>query len=141
MDIPEGTPNDRLPAGTSHVSPADVRGDLYELIPGEDLINPATWAGSVPQIGGIAPRVRIGRSRGVNLLWLLPIGLVLLIASVAVAQGLRNIPSVQQFVAQHPGATQPSPSDTTSGFPAWVRWQHFFNLFLLIFIIRSGIQI
>jgi sulfoxide reductase catalytic subunit YedY len=141
MDIPEGTPTDRPTAATSDVSPDVVRADLYELIPGEDLINPATWAGSVPQIGGIAPRVRIGRSRWFNLLWLLPIGFVLLIASVAVAKGLRNIPSVQHFVAQHPGATQPSPSDTTSGFPAWVRWQHFFNLFLLIFIIRSGIQI
>lgn len=141
MDIPEGTPTDRPTAATSGVSPDVVRADLYELIPGEDVIDPATWAGSVPQIGGIAPRVRIGRSRWLNLLWLLPIGFVLLIASVAVAQGLRNIPSVQHFIAQHPGTTQPSPSDTTSGFPAWVRWQHFFNLFLLIFIIRSGIQI
>jgi hypothetical protein len=27
------------------------------------------------------------------------------------------------------------------GIPAWVGWQHFFNLFLLTFIIRSGVQI
>ena len=118
-----------------------MRADLYELIPGEDVIDPATWAGSVPQIGGIAPRVRIGRSRWFNLLWLLPIGFVLLVAAVAVAQGLRGIPSVQRFIAQHPGATQPAPPETTTEFPAWVRWQHFFNVFLLIFIIRSGIQI
>lgn len=29
----------------------------------------------------------------------------------------------------------------TTGFPAWVRLQHFFNVFLMVFIIRSGVQI
>jgi methionine sulfoxide reductase catalytic subunit len=28
-----------------------------------------------------------------------------------------------------------------SGFPLWLRWQHFLNLFFLMFIMRSGIQI
>lgn len=54
----------------------------------QDVINTATWAGSVPQVNGIAPRVRFGRSRWFNLLWLLPIGFVLLIIAVAVAKGL-----------------------------------------------------
>ena len=31
--------------------------------------------------------------------------------------------------------------DATVGIPAWVGWQHFFNLFLMMFIIRSGMQI
>lgn len=50
-----------------------------ELTAGEDVIDPATWAGSVPQANGIAPRVRIGASRWFNLLWLLPIGFALLL--------------------------------------------------------------
>ncbi|MGH9094584.1 MAG: molybdopterin-dependent oxidoreductase, partial [Acidimicrobiales bacterium] len=84
------------------VSPDAVRSSLYQLMPGEDVITPATWAGSVPEVGGIAPRVRIGRSRWFNLLWLLPIGFVALIAAVAVAKGLRDVPSVQRFIAAQP---------------------------------------
>ena len=102
---------------------------------------PATWAGSIPQVNGIAPRVRIGRSRWFNLLWLLPIGFVLLLVAVAVAKGLRDMPAVQRFIARYPGTIEPSHPDATTGFPAWVGWQHFLNLFFLIFIIRSGLQI
>ena len=45
----------------SGVSPDVVRSYRYQLTPGEDVIDTATWAGSVPQVNGIAPRVRIGR--------------------------------------------------------------------------------
>ena len=41
----------------------------------------------------------------------------------------------------YPGTIEPSRPAATTGFPAWLRWQHFFNLFLMIFIIRSGLQI
>jgi methionine sulfoxide reductase catalytic subunit len=140
MKPADAPPPDRPARAPSAVSPDVVRSSLYELIPGEDVITPATWSGSVPQSGGIAPRVRIRRSRWLNLLWLLPMGFVLLIAAVAAAQGLRNIPSVQRFIGAHPGTVQ-QPRPTTTGFPAWVGWQHFFNLFLMIFIIRSGLQI
>ncbi len=51
------------------------------------MIDPATWAGSVPQVNGIAPRVRVGRNNWFNLVWLLPIGFLLLIIAVAVAKG------------------------------------------------------
>ena len=33
------------------------------------------------------------------------------------------------------------PSGVSPGIPAWAGWTHFFNLFLMMFIIRSGIQI
>ncbi len=112
-----------------------------QLTAGEDVIDPATWAGSVPQAGGVAPRVRVGRRRWFNLLWLLPIGLVVLIASVAAAKGLRNMMSVQRFIATYPGTVVPPGAARRPGLPIWVAVQHFFNLFLLIFIIRSGIQI
>jgi DMSO/TMAO reductase YedYZ molybdopterin-dependent catalytic subunit/thiosulfate reductase cytochrome b subunit len=111
-----------------------------QLTPGEDVIDPATFAGSIPQVAGIAPRVRVGRRKWFNLLWLLPIGFMLLISAIAVAKGLRGEPSVRDFIARHPGTVGSSRPETT-GFPAWARWQHFFNLFFLIFIIRSGVQI
>ena len=61
-----------------------------ELKPGLDVVDPEHWTGSVPVAHGIAPRVRIGQSRWFNLLWLLPIGFLLLIIAVAAAKGLRD---------------------------------------------------
>ncbi len=75
------------------------------------------------------------------MLWLLPIGLLLLIVAVAICKGLRNIPSVQSFIARYPGTVLSASAVRNSGFPWWVGVQHFLNAFFLIFIIRSGIQI
>jgi sulfoxide reductase catalytic subunit YedY len=125
----------------SGVSPDVVRSYRYQLTPGEDVIDTATWAGSVPQVNGIAPRVRIGRSRWFNLLWLLPIGFLLLIILVAVAKGLRGDAFMQRFIRRYPGTDVASPPAGTVGFPAWVDLQHFFNLFFMIFVIRAGVQI
>lgn len=131
-----------LPApAPSSISPDVVRSYRWQLTPGEGVIDTATWSGSVPQVNGIAPHVRVGRSKWFNLLWLLPIGFVLLIIAVAVAKGLRGDPFIQRFIAQYPGTIEVSRSEATTGFPAWVRWQHFFNLFLILFILRSGVQI
>jgi sulfoxide reductase catalytic subunit YedY len=112
-----------------------------QLTTGEDVVDPATWAGSVPVAHGIAPRVRIGRGRWFNLLWLLPIGFVLLISAVAAAKGLRTTASVQRFIEQHPGTVVGTDAERNAGFPIWVGVQHFFNLFLMVFIIRSGVQV
>jgi sulfoxide reductase catalytic subunit YedY len=134
-------PEDLPAPAPSSVSPDLVRSYRWQLTPGEDVINVDTWAGSVPQVTGIAPRVRVGRSRWFNLLWLLPIGFVLLIIAVAVAKELRSDPSVQRFIERYPGTIEPSRAHATTGFPAWARWQHFLNLFFMVFIIRAGLQI
>ena len=108
---------------------------------GEESIDPTTWAGSIPQQHGTAPHVRFGRSRWFNLLWLIPVGFVVLISAVAVAKGLRNNPSVERFIARNPGTTLTPEALQNQGFPWWVGAQHFLNMFLMIFIIRSGAQI
>ncbi len=142
MDSDIGASSEDLPASRrSGVSPDVVRSYRYQLTPGEDVIDAATWAGSVPQVNGIAPRVRVGRGKWFNLLWLLPIGFLLLIVAVAVAKGLRGDAFMQRFIRRYPG-TEPAPAPAgTVGFPVWVDLQHFFNLFFMIFIIRAGIQI
>jgi hypothetical protein len=109
------------------------------LTKGEDVIDPKTWAGSFPAAYGIAPRVRLGANRWFNLLWLVPIGFVLLLVAVAVAKELRTMEGIQEFIHRHPGTAFATPF--TTALPAWVRVQHFFNLFLMTFIIRAGLQI
>ena len=131
---------DDLPApAPSNVNPEALRDFRAQLTKGEEAVDPATWAGSVPAQWGVAPRVRVGRSKWFNLLWLVPIGFVLLIVGIALGKELRGLPAVQSFIAQYPGAVEPQP--TQDGIPSWVGWQHFLNLFLMTFIIRSGIQI
>jgi len=132
---------DSRASAPSGVSPDAVRSFRSQLTTGEDVVDPTTWAGSVPRAHGIAPRVRIGRSRWFNLLWLLPLGFVALIVAVATAKGLRNTPSVARFIDRYPGTVESAGARANAGLPIWVGVLHFLNLFLLIFIIRSGVQI
>ena len=71
----------------SEISPETARSFRSQLTKGDDVVDPTTWAGSIPQVQGIAPRVRVGRDRWFNLLWLLPIGFVFLIVAVAGREG------------------------------------------------------
>jgi len=119
--------------------PSAVAEYRRRLSRGEDVIDPQRWAGALPAAQGIAPRVRVGRDRWLNLLWLLPIGFVLLLVAVAVAQGLRTMPAVQDFIARYPG-TAPVPG-VAPGFPWWLDVQHALNALFMIFIVRAGVQI
>lgn len=93
----------------------------------------------LPPQEGVVPRVRVGK-HWFNVLWVLPIGFVLLVVGVAMAQALRQLPGVQAFVLHYPGAPA-LVAAVTSGFPLWLRAQHFLNLLFMAFIIRAGIQI
>lgn len=135
----EPTPED-LPAAPG-ITPEAFESYRAQLTTGGKVVDPSTWAGSIPAAHGIAPRVRIGRGRWFNLLWLLPIGFVLFIVAVAAAKGLRTTPTVQRFIADHPGTVVPAGAEHDAGVPVWAAVQHFFNLFLMIFIIRAGVQI
>lgn len=112
-----------------------------ELTRGEDSIDTARWAGGIEDVRAIAPRVRVGRNKWFNVLWLLPIGFGALLVLVAIGQGLRDMPAVQHFIARYPGQVLPPRALADAGIPSWVNWQHFFNLFFMFFILRSGWQI
>ena len=92
----------------------------------------------MPPQWGIAPRIRIGK-RWINTLWSLPIGAAALLCLIALAQSLRELPSVTAFIQRHPGIVQSVPS-VNSGFPWWLEVQHFLNMFFS-FIMRAGLQI
>jgi sulfoxide reductase catalytic subunit YedY len=107
-----------------------------KLSPADDRVLLNNWL--PPQVG-VVPKIRIGR-RWINVLWALPAGFVLAVIGVAVAQALRELPAVQDFLVRYPGVP-PSARIVSTGFPAWLRVQHFLNLFFMAFIIRAGIQI
>jgi len=80
------------------LTPGGVPDYRQRLSRGEDAIDPEDWAGALPAAQGIAPRVRVGRDKWFNLLWLLPIGWMGPIVAVAAA-----------------GATATSAGDTERG--------------------------
>lgn len=98
------------------------------------------WAGGIAQERAAVPSVRVGR-RWVNSLWILPLAVAGLLLSIAVAQQLRRYGWMQDFIDRFPGTSATYAAAVDSGFPWWLRWQHFFNLVFLMFIIRSGLQI
>src|ERR1017187_6039729 len=106
------------------------------LSPADDRVLLNSWL--PPQVG-VVPKIRIAR-HWINVLWALPVSFVLAVIGVAVAEALRELPAVQDFLVRHPGVP-PSARAVTAGFPAWLRVQHFLNLFFMAFIIRAGIQI
>ena len=110
--------------------------DATSLSAADDRIRQSDW---LPPQQGVIPRIRLG-GRSINVLWAAPLVVVLLILGIAVAQQLRTMAGVQEFIARYPGET-PSSEAVYSGFPLWLRLLHFFNFFLMMFIIRAGIQI
>ncbi|MGG5173225.1 cytochrome b/b6 domain-containing protein [Pseudarthrobacter sp. J1738] len=59
---------------------------------------------------------------------------------VLLAMWIRSTTFGQDFIQQFPGHSE-LPAGTPDGLPAWLGWQHFLNAFLLVLIIRSGIQV
>ncbi len=107
-----------------------------KLTTADDRVRLNHW---MPPQSGIVPLIRF-RTRWYSVLWALPIAFVLLVIGVAVAQALRQLPGVQDFLVRYPGIP-PDARAVTSGFPVWLRISHFLNLFFMTFIIRAGVQI
>lgn len=80
------------------------------------------------------------RSRWFPLVWVLPAAILLLVAVVLLAQWMRDLPSIQQFLADYPGEA-PLPENAPVGIPVWLAVQHFLNSLFLLLIIRSGWEI
>jgi thiosulfate reductase cytochrome b subunit len=88
----------------------------------------------------IAAKPAEPRSRKTNLL-LGALGLLAVaLAAVFFTRWFVTLSFMQDFLARYPGETD-LPAGTEPGFPAWVQWQHFFNFFLIVLIIRSGLQV
>lgn len=101
------------------------------------------FAGGIPQEMATFPQVRVGKrwfTTARILCLAVPVGFVGMLVMIALAQYLRTLPEVRAFLVAYPG-TGDFARPVESGFPWWLRWQHFLNLFLMLFIMRSGLQI
>jgi thiosulfate reductase cytochrome b subunit len=87
-----------------------------------------------------SPTTRAPRSRWFLAAWLAPLSIVLLLAAVLAAQAIRDLPAVASFMTTYPGHSE-LPANAPVGLPAWLGWQHFFNAFFILLIIRTGWQI
>jgi thiosulfate reductase cytochrome b subunit len=89
------------------------------------------------------PRVVRGRTLGqwakLAVLWG---GGAILAAAIIVlaARGVTTLPGVPEFLKRYSGEYH-LPEFVDPGFPAWARWSHFLNFFLMVLIIRSGLLV
>ncbi|WP_062464021.1 cytochrome b/b6 domain-containing protein [Demequina soli] len=59
---------------------------------------------------------------------------------ILVARWLVGLDAVASFMENYPG-TYALPEGAPVGIPAWVSWTHFFNMFLIALILRTGLAV
>ncbi|CAD5141707.1 Cytochrome b/b6/petB [Microbacterium sp. Nx66] len=142
-------PETAAPSATLVSEPAAVPGTA--LATGADISAPLPWTRTV--WNGRAPRhlpaaasaAATARRRPTwtqaiaTLFGAAALG-VLAAAAVALVRTLLSLPFMQDFLAAFPGEYEP-PIPVEPGFAPWVNWAHFFNMFLIVLIIRSGLQV
>ncbi|MDQ0895683.1 cytochrome b/b6 domain-containing protein [Agromyces ramosus] len=94
----------------------------------------ATTASGWKRYGTLTPRQWVGAS---------VVGILAIIGAATIVVQLTRwflgLDFMQDFLATYPGEVH-LPEGAPVGLPAWLGWQHFFNAFLIVLIIRSGLQ-
>jgi len=70
-------------------------------------------------------------------------GLGVLFVAVLVVLGVRvlvSVPFMREFLHAYPGVYA-LPVSAPVGFPGWLNWQHFLNVFFLVLIVRTGLRV
>ena len=108
---------------TSSVWPGRSAPHRPQQRPEPERIGPFTklqWAGAAA-VGGIALLFAAGMA-------------------VALVRFVLSLDAMQDFLVTYPGEYH-LPEGAPVGIPAWLGWQHFFNVFLMVLIIRTGLTI
>ncbi|QTX03789.1 cytochrome b/b6 domain-containing protein [Agromyces archimandritae] len=122
-------------SGAPAVAPAASTAPEASTAPTASTAPPASTALSASTAPEATARRRAAR-------WaLVAAGVVVaVLAVVLLARWLRGLEPVQAFLAEYPGEA-PLPAAAPVGIPAWLGWQHFCNVFLMVLIVRSGLQV
>ncbi len=134
------------PAGTGHVRAKPAASGSSAAEPtaaarptAREHVLPAAASRAAPRKEPRVSVLAVIQWGGVTLL--LGFALVLLAgAAVMLTRWLLSLDALQDFLTAYPGS-YPLPADAPVGIPAWLGWQHFFNVFLLVLIVRSGLQV
>ncbi|HPU04353.1 MAG TPA: cytochrome b/b6 domain-containing protein, partial [Rhodoglobus sp.] len=59
---------------------------------------------------------------------------------VLIARWLVGLDGVKDFLTTYPGETE-LPETAPVGIPTWLAWQHFFNVFFMVLIVKTGWQV
>ncbi|MGH3690916.1 MAG: cytochrome b/b6 domain-containing protein [Microbacterium sp.] len=141
---PESAGPESAPAVVTAVAVAETApaiGDVSTPLPWTRTV----WNGRAPRHIAEAPAAATGRRRPT---WPQAIAVlfgaaalgVLAGAAIAFVRTLLSFPFMQDFLAAFPGEYEPGIA-VEPGFSPWIGWQHFFNMFLMVLIIRSGLQV
>jgi len=101
------------------------------------------WNGSAPRRVSAEPapsRLRPTWPQAIGGLFAAAGLAVLAGAAIAIVRAFLSLPFMQDFLTTYPGEYH-LPAGAPVGLPAWIGWQHFFNVFLMTLIIRSGLRV
>ncbi len=115
------------PAPAAAPAPAKVPAAANAAAPkaepkGLDRFTREHWVGAAAGAGGVVALIAVAALAVLGVRWLL------------------GTEPLQDFMQTYPGEYH-LPEGAPVGFPAWLAWQHFFNFFLMVLIIRSGLQV
>jgi thiosulfate reductase cytochrome b subunit len=82
------------------------------------------------------PRKTAIRKHGIQLAVLI----IVAVLAVLATQWLRTLPAVAQFIGTYSGHSS-VPQGMPEGIPRWLGWQHFLNMFFMVLIVRTGLQV
>ena len=127
---------------------SDVEVAASAAATGADVSTPlpftrTVWKGVAPRHAAAASGTEKKRPTGLQvtagLFGLAALG-ILGVSAIALVRALISMPFMQDFLAAYPGEYH-LPEGTEPGIPGWVGWQHFFNMFLMVLIIRTGLTV
>ena len=110
-----------------------------EAAPNEpsEPVDPAESAPAAP--APKAPAAQPGRDWGRWVTAAISLGFAFALA-VLLARYVAGTGWGAQFLARYDGQ-QPLPESAPVGLPAWLNWAHFFNMFLMVLIIKTGLSV
>ena len=135
--VPGGEP--WPPAGTVRVAAPPAAERTPEAAPEAAVSEPAP----APEPSPVpAQAAAVGEPEGVGKRWFpWTLGTLLLLAAAVIgSRWYVGTASGAEFIARYDGL-QPLPDNAPVGLPAWLNWAHFFNMFLMALIVKTGLDV